>query len=84
MGVIVTKNDNESKLQQRITADLRNRVQNERAGEDPDFVEGADYMKNLKKTKKTRNFYFISKRLNHYCYKFGIQHNFVYFIIYYS
>ena len=52
MGVIVTKNDNESKLQQRITADLRNRVQNERAGEDPDFVEGADYMKNLKKTSR--------------------------------
>ena len=50
MGVIVTKNDTDSKLQQRITADLRNRVQNERSGEDPDFVEGADYMKNLKKT----------------------------------
>ena len=52
MGVIVTKNDNESKLQQRINADLRNRVQNERQGEDPDFVEGADYMKNLKKTSR--------------------------------
>lgn len=50
MGVIVTKNDNESKLQQRITTDLRNRVQNERLEDDPDFVEGADYMKNLKKT----------------------------------
>ena len=52
MGVIVTKDDNESKLQQRIAADLRNRVQNERTGDDPDFAEDADYVKDLKKTSR--------------------------------
>ena len=52
MGVIVTKNDNESKLQQRITADLRNRVQSERLDDDPDLAEDTEYVKDLQKTSR--------------------------------
>ena len=53
MGIIVSKNNDEnSRLNQRITADLRERVQKNSLGEDPDLVEGSDYAKDLKKTGK--------------------------------
>ena len=53
MGIIVSKNNEEnSKLNQRITADLRERAQKTTLGEDPDLVEGSDYAKDLKKTGK--------------------------------
>ena len=53
MGIIVSKNNDEnSRLNQRITADLRERVQKSEQGADPDFVEDSDYAKGLKKTGK--------------------------------
>ena len=53
MGIIVSKNNEEnSKLNQRITADLRERANKTTLGEDPDLVEDSDYAKDLKKTGK--------------------------------
>lgn len=53
MGIIVSKNNDEnSKLNQRITADLRERANKTTLGEDPDLVEDSDYAKDLKKTGK--------------------------------
>lgn len=50
MGIIVSKNNDEnSRLNQRITADLRERAQKEMRGSDPDLVEDSDYAKDLKK-----------------------------------
>lgn len=51
MGIIVSKNNDEnSRLNQRITADLRERAQKEMQGSDPDLVEDSDYAKDLKKS----------------------------------
>lgn len=53
MGIIVSKdNDENSRLNQRITADLRERAKKTSLGEDPDLVEDSDYAKDLKKTGK--------------------------------
>lgn len=53
MGIIVSKNNDEnSRLNQRITADLRERANKTTLGEDPDLVENSDYAKDLKKTGK--------------------------------
>ena len=53
MGIIVSKNNEENtRLNQRITADLRERAQKNTLGEDPDLVEDSDYAKDLKKTGK--------------------------------
>ncbi len=53
MGIIVSKNNEEnSRLNQRITADLRERANKTTMGEDPDLVEDSDYAKDLKKTGK--------------------------------
>ena len=50
MGIIVNKNQENDKLQARIDADLRNRVQTASTEKDPDFAEDIEYSKNLKKT----------------------------------
>lgn len=54
MAVIVNKDeDKNDALSRRINADLREKVQKTpRDDEDPDLVEDADYMKDLKKTSK--------------------------------
>ena len=54
MGIIVSKNNDEnSRLNERITADLRDRAQvSSFGGDDPDLVEDTDYTKDLKKTGK--------------------------------
>ena len=53
MGIIVSKNnDQNSRLNQRITADLRERTKAEERGADPDLVEDAAYTKDLKKGSK--------------------------------
>lgn len=53
MGIIVSKNnDKNSRLNQRITADLRERAKAEAMANDPDLVEDSDYTKDLKKTGK--------------------------------
>ena len=50
MGVIVHKEtERKSELNDQIAADLRSRARAE-AVEDPDFIEDADYTRNLKKT----------------------------------
>ena len=51
MGVIVTKeNEQSSKLNERITADLRQKAQATTKIMDPDLVEGSEYTKSMKKT----------------------------------
>ena len=51
MGIIVSKNNEEnSKLNERIAADLRERASKTTLGEDPDLAEDSDYVKDLKKT----------------------------------
>ena len=51
MGVIVTKEDEQSsKLNERITADLREKAQATTKIMDPDLVEGSEYTKSMKKT----------------------------------
>lgn len=53
MGIIVSKNNDEnSRLNERITADLRERAQRSAMGSDPDLVEDSDYTRDLKKTGK--------------------------------
>ena len=54
MGVLVTKDTEvNSKLNERISADLRARAsRNELMSDDPDGVEDSDYTKDLKKTGK--------------------------------
>ncbi len=53
MGIIVSKNNDEnSRLNERITADLRERATKSAAGSDPDLVEDSDYTRDLKKTGK--------------------------------
>lgn len=53
MGIIVSKNNDEnSRLNERITADLRERAQKTAMGSDPDLVEDSDYTRDLKKTGK--------------------------------
>lgn len=54
MGVIVSKDQDRTKLQERISADLRNRTQKSRDDDDADknldFTEDSEYMKDTKKT----------------------------------
>lgn len=50
MGIIVTKTDDDTELNQRITADLRARAMQTTEGDDPDLVEDSDYTRDLKKT----------------------------------
>lgn len=53
MGIIVSKNNEEStRLNDRIAADLRERAKETDEGQDPDLVEDSDYAKDLKKTGK--------------------------------
>ena len=59
MGVIVHKEtERRTDLNDRIAADLRTRAK-KMDDEDPDFVEDADYVRNLKKTGKFSWFWFI-------------------------
>ena len=53
MGVIVSK-DNEinSRLNRRISADLRSRTTSSLSSDLPDGVEDSDYVKDLKKTSR--------------------------------
>ena len=59
MGVIVHKEtERRTELNDRIAADLRNRAEMSEQ-DDPDFVEDADYTRNLKKTGKFSWIWFI-------------------------
>ena len=50
MGILVQDTGKQTELQDRITADLREKVQRTSAQSDPDMIEDSEYMKNLKKT----------------------------------
>ncbi len=53
MGIMVSKNNEEnSRLNDRIASDLRERAKETDRGQDPDLVEDSDYAKDLKKTGK--------------------------------
>lgn len=59
MGVIVHKEtERRTELNDRIAADLRNRAKMS-GQEDPDLVEDADYVRNLKKTGKFSWIWFV-------------------------
>jgi LPXTG-motif cell wall-anchored protein len=59
MGVIVHKEtEKKSDLNDRIAADLRTRAKMEEM-DDPDYVEDADYVKDLKKTGKFTWVWFV-------------------------
>ena len=60
MGVIVQSNEEKSKLQERIAADLRERNQSsaQRRGS-VDFVEDSEYSKHMRKTSRFSWFWFI-------------------------
>lgn len=52
MGILVSKDEDNSILQERINADLRERVQRQSSDEDndKDFAENSEYVKQLQKT----------------------------------
>lgn len=50
MGIMVQKNEDKSKLNEQINADLRERAARTSREMDPDYVEDSDYAKDLKKT----------------------------------
>ena len=50
MGIMVQKNEDNSKLNDMINADLRERAERTSKQMDPDYVEDSDYAKDLKKT----------------------------------
>ena len=50
MGIMVSKNEDNSKLNEQIHADLRERAERNSLQNDPDLVEDSDYAKDLKKT----------------------------------
>ena len=50
MGIMVQKNEDKSKLNEQINADLRERAARTSHEMDPDYVEDSEYAKNLKKT----------------------------------
>ncbi|MBR3365575.1 hypothetical protein IKG48_00395 [Candidatus Saccharibacteria bacterium] len=50
MGIMVQKNEDNSKLNEQINADLRERAERTSKQMDPDYVEDSDYAKDLKKT----------------------------------
>lgn len=49
MGIMVSRDDENSELDRRISADLRARAQSERR-HDPDYVDDSAYVKDTKKT----------------------------------
>lgn len=59
MGILVSKDEENSKLQERIDADLRTRVQQTSEPTDKDFAEDSEYVKELEKTSKYSWVWFI-------------------------
>lgn len=60
MGILIQDNGQRSKLQDKITADLREKAQKtSQPGDRPDFVEDAEYSKHLKKTGRFSWFWFV-------------------------
>ena len=62
MGVMVQGNEEQSKLQERISADLRgrsNRTSHDDGDADVDLVEDSEYLRGTKKTGRFSWFWFI-------------------------
>lgn len=58
MGIMVSKDDENSELDRRIAADLRARAQSERR-HDPDYIDDSAYIKDTKKTGKYTWVWFV-------------------------
>ena len=59
MGILVEDNNERSRLQNRITADLRERANSTSKQEDVDLVEDSEYLKNTQKTNRFSWFWFV-------------------------
>ncbi len=61
MGIMVSGSEEQSKLQERISADLRERSRSNSKveGEDVDLVEDSEYLKNTTKTGRFSWFWFV-------------------------
>ena len=59
MGIMVEGNEERSKLQERISADLRTRSRTTTKDEDVDLVEDSEYLKGTRKTGHFSWFWFI-------------------------
>ncbi len=59
MGIMVEGNEERSKLQERISADLRTRSRATTKDEDVDLVEDSEYLKGTRKTGRFSWFWFI-------------------------
>ena len=56
---MVEGNEERSKLQERISADLRERARTTSKNEDVDLVEDSEFLKNTRKTNKFSWFWFL-------------------------
>jgi len=59
VGILVEKDEERSKLGERISSDLRERAEKTSQRNDPDFVEQSEYLKNMQKTNRFSWFWFI-------------------------
>ncbi len=59
MGVLVQKDEDNSELSRRISADLRERAQKTSKREDYDGVKDSEYLKEMRKTNRFSWFWFI-------------------------
>lgn len=59
MGILVQDNGERSKLQDRITADLREKSRRTSRQDDVDLVEDSEYAKDLKKTGRFSWFWLV-------------------------
>lgn len=59
MGIMVEGNEERSKLQERISADLRARSRATSKDEDVDLVEDSEYLKGTRKTGRYSWFWFV-------------------------
>ena len=59
MGILVEDDNERSRLQNRITADLRERANSTSKQEDVDLVEDSEYLKNTQKTNRFSWFWFV-------------------------
>ncbi|MCR4753770.1 MAG: hypothetical protein K5837_05165 [Candidatus Saccharibacteria bacterium] len=59
MGIMVEGNEEQSKLQERISADLRERSRRNSRDEDVDLVEDSEYLRGTQKTGRFSWFWFI-------------------------
>ena len=59
MGILVEKDEERSKLGERISSDLRERAAKTSRRDDPDFVEQSEYLKNMQKTGRFSWFWFV-------------------------